>query len=136
MYEVIEHTADIGLRVSAATLEELFAEAGRGLLALIVENPEAVEPRQSLDLALSAAAVEYLLFDWLAELLRVFDSRHLLLGAFQVQIDGLALHARASGEPADPARHRLLREIKAITYHRLSVERANSGWRAEFIVDI
>ncbi|HZT72609.1 MAG TPA: archease [Terriglobales bacterium] len=136
MYEVIEHTADIGLRVSAATLEELFAEAGRGLLALVVENPEAVEPRQSLDLALAAAAVEYLLFDWLAELLRVFDSRHLLLGAFQVQIDGLALRARASGETADPARHRLLREIKAITYHRLSVARVNGGWRAEFIVDI
>ena len=33
MYEVFEHTADLGIRVRAGSLAELFADAGRGLVA-------------------------------------------------------------------------------------------------------
>ena len=46
------------------------------------------------------------------------------------------LDAKALGEPLDFERHRLLHEVKAITYHRLTVEKTGAGWLAEVIVDI
>jgi SHS2 domain-containing protein len=77
-----------------------------------------------------------LLFDWLNELLFTFESHRLLFSEFRVRLDQDGLIADCRGEPYDPARHRLEHEIKAITYHGLKFEPADSGWQAEFIVDI
>ena len=40
MFETFDHTADLGLRVTAGDLEELFAEAARGLTSLVVDDLE------------------------------------------------------------------------------------------------
>jgi SHS2 domain-containing protein len=136
MYEVFEHTADLGLRVRAATPDELFADAARGLFALIVETLDDVRPLHARAFRLEGADREYLLFDWLNELLFTFDSEHLLLSEFQVRFTADGLTAQARGEPLDPTRHRLDHEVKAITYHALKVEQTSDGWLAEVIVDI
>ena len=136
MYETFEHTADLGLRVRAADLNALFAEAAQALFAAIVEDPGTVVARQSLEVRLDGADREYLLFDWLRELLYRFDSRHLLFGRFEVRVGETGLEATARGEPLDRARHELAHEVKAITYHGLKVEQTADGWLAEVIVDI
>ena len=56
MYELFEHTADLGLRIQATTLEELLVEAARGLLAMLVANPGEVRPGNAAGDAPSAAA--------------------------------------------------------------------------------
>lgn len=136
MYEVFEHTADLGLRVRAADLDELFADAGRGLFATIVGDLRQLAPRERQQFELAGAEVDYLFFDWLNELLYVFESRRLLLVEFDVQVSQAGLRASAAGEPWDPARHRLEHEVKAITYHGLRVEQQADGWLAEVILDI
>ena len=137
MFELFDHTADLGLRVRASTLEELLAEAGRGLLAMIVANPASVRPVQTRTIELPAGEASYLLFDWLTELLYAFESDKLLLCEFQVQLAEGKLTAICRGEPMDASRHEMDHEVKAITYHRLRVEQlADGGWMAEVIVDI
>jgi SHS2 domain-containing protein len=136
MYETFEHTADLGLRVRAPDLDTLFAEAARGLFSVIVEDLDTVQPRERLDVRLEAEEREYLLFDWLRQLLANFDARHLLFSRFEVHVDEGGLTGTAWGEPLDPARHVLDHEVKAITYHGLRVEPADGGWLAELIVDI
>ena len=164
MFEHFDHTADLGLRVRAATLEQLLAEAGRGLLAMFVANPEAVHGVQSKTIELTADGPAYLLFDWLSELLFAFESERLLVCAFEIVLieasevhehpDGpnlpqaeshreadvsrppLRLRATCHGEPADPCRHVLDHEVKAITYHGLMCEQHGDEWLAEVIVDI
>jgi SHS2 domain-containing protein len=136
MYEVFEHTADLGLRVRANDLNSLFAEAGRALFSVIVQNLEEVRAVRTVDVALQGEATEYLLLDWLAELLFIFETDQLLLSQFAVQIDDQGLTATAQGEPLDHARHRLEHEVKAITYHGLRVERIGDEWLAEVIVDV
>jgi SHS2 domain-containing protein len=136
MYETFEHTADLGLRVIARDLDTLFAEAAQALFAAIVEDLGTIQPRQRLDVRLTADDREYLLFDWLKELLYHFDSEHLLLGRFEVRVNHNSLTGAAWGEPLDPSRHLLSHEVKAITYHGLRVEQTADGWLAEVIVDI
>ena len=137
MYEHFDHTADLGLRMKAATFEELLADAGRGLLAMIVANPEAVRPVQSRTITLAASQPQYLLFDWLSELLFAFESEKLRLSDFEIQLQGDdGLVATCRGEPMDQPRHIMDHEVKATTYHGLRVEQQDGAWFAEVIVDI
>jgi len=136
MYEIFEHTADLGLRVRAGDLAELFEEAARALFSVIVADLQTVRPVQQIAVQIEAAKPDDLLFDWLAELLYTFDARGLLLAGFDVSVDEAGLRATVSGEPIDRARHQLQTEVKAITYHQLKVEREDEGWLAEVIVDV
>jgi SHS2 domain-containing protein len=136
MYEFFEHTADLGLRVRAADLDTLFAEAARALFTAIVDNLDAVRPLQRVDVTLTGTDREYLLFDWLKALLYRFDAEHLVFGRFEVRINAGGLTGTVWGEPLDPDRHELGHEVKAITYHGLRVEPEAGGWLAEVIVDI
>jgi len=136
MFEHFEHTADLGLRIRAADLDTLFAEAARALFAAIVEDLDTVEPRQRLDVHLTGEDREYLLFDWVKELLYHFDAEHLLLARFEPHVKDGDLRGTAWGEPLDRSRHNLEHEVKAITYHGLKVEQTPDGWLAEVIVDI
>ncbi|HMC90288.1 MAG TPA: archease [Gemmataceae bacterium] len=136
MYETFDHTADLGLRIRAPDLDALFAEAGQALFSVIVEDLTSVEPRQRFEFRLEGDEREFLLFDWLKELLYRFDSEHWLGSRFEVHVSQNGLEASAWGEPLDPARHRLLHEVKAITYHGLKVEQTRDGLLAEVIVDI
>jgi SHS2 domain-containing protein len=136
MHEFFEHTADLGLRVHAADLETLFAEAATALFEAVVDNLDAVQPRQSVAVRVDGTERDYLLFDWLKELLRRFDTDHLLFSRFEVKLTPTGLEGTAWGEPLDRDRHELGHEVKAITYHGLRVEQAGAEWLAEVIVDI
>jgi len=135
-YETFEHTADLGLRVHADTLETLLADAARGLFAMIVPELESIRPEQAVEFTIAGEPSELLLFDWLNELLYTYEVRHLLLSEFDVRLSPEGITATARGEPVDHDRHVLDHEVKAITYHGLKLEQANQGWLAEVIVDI
>ena len=136
MYEFFEHTADLGLRIQAASLDALFVDAARGLFAAIVDGPETVRPDRRIDIDIAGSDREYLLFDWLRELLFRFDADQLLFSRFDVKVTENSVQGSAWGEAIDPTRHVLSHEVKAITYHGLRVEREGEQWIAEVIVDI
>ena len=136
MYELFEHTADLGLRATAPDLNALFAEMGKCLVSAMLEDPASVQPAQEVRIELAGEDREFLLFDWLKELLLRFETDHVLFAAFDVKVADTGLSATARGEPYDPARHVLAHEVKAITYHELKVEKTADGWLAEVIVDI
>jgi SHS2 domain-containing protein len=136
MYETFDHTADLGLRICAQDLNTLFAEAAQALFAVIVDDLATVNPVQEVKVELKGDDREYLLFDWLKELLYRFDAEQLLFSCFTVIVEGDGLTGSARGEPLDRTRHSLAHEVKAITYHGLKVEPTADGWLAEFIVDI
>lgn len=136
MYETFEHTADLGLRIRAADLDTLFAEAAEALFCTLVEDLTTVQPRQRIAVELTGDDREYLLFDWLKQLLYHFDAEHLLLSRFEVTVRSDGLSASAWGEPLDRTRHVLDHEVKAITYHGLRVANVGDAWEAEVIVDI
>ena len=136
MYETFDHTADVGIRVAAPDLPGLFVEAARGLLSLLVDDVGTVEPKLELSIRLEETDLAYLLFDWLRELLYLYDARHLLIGACEVSIEAGVLLAKIRGETYDPTRHSLAHEVKAITSHGLFVRQEVDGFKAEYIVDI
>ena len=136
MYEIFEHTADLGLRVQAGSLDGLFVDAAVGLTSMIVANLDAVQPVQERELMLESEQIDFLLFDWLTELIYCFECESMVCCEFDVRVESNTLKANVRGEQVDPARHHLEHEVKAITYHGLKVEQQPDGWLAEVIVDI
>jgi SHS2 domain-containing protein len=136
MYETFDHTADLGLRIQASDLNSLFQEAAMAMFSTIVDDLNSVNPGECFEIAIEGTDREFLLFDWLRELLYRFDAEHRLFSKFEVRVTSEGLTASAWGEPIDPERHVLGHEVKAITYHELKVQQTADGWLAEVIVDI
>jgi SHS2 domain-containing protein len=136
--ETFEHTADLGLRVTATDLADLFQTAAQGLFDTIVANRDAVRVAATELVVLEAESPQDLLLDWLNELIFRCETRHQLYTHFEVRIDeaGRRLEATIGGEPIDRHRHLLDHEVKAATRHGLSVRSDGGTWIAEVILDI
>jgi SHS2 domain-containing protein len=136
--ETFGHTADLGLRVEAPDLSDLFQTAAEGLFDVIVANRAEVRVTETERVVLEADSTEDLLLEWLNELIFRSETRHRLYPRFEVAVDpnGRRLEATIGGEPIDASRHILDHEVKAATRHGLSIRAENGGWVAEVIVDI
>lgn len=136
--ESYDHTADLGLRIFAPDLDDLFRTAAAGLFDVIVVNRKDVRIGETEPVRLSADSTEELLVDWLNELIFRSETRHRLYAQFDVAIDptGCVLEGTIGGEEIDRERHTLDHEVKAATRHGLSLRRENDEWVAEVIVDI
>jgi len=135
-YSILDHTADIGLRVYGDTLDLLFEHAGEGFFHLITDTGK-VEPRIERRIELAGESLERLLVDWLGELLYLFEVDHLLFSEFQVESVGShGLKAVAKGEPFREGVHVIKTVFKAVTYHQIQVKETKRGWKARVIFDL
>jgi SHS2 domain-containing protein len=137
-YEFFEHTADVGAVVRGATLPRLFENAARALFDLLCDR-RTVRPRRTVRIVVQGSSLEDLLVRWLSELLYRLETEDLVFSSFAVErVDRLRLRARgrARGETIDRARHRLRREIKAVTYHQIRLVRGRSAWRVRIVFDV
>jgi SHS2 domain-containing protein len=135
-YKLIDHTADIGLRIYGESLEGLFRNAGFALFDLITDIAM-VRPMERRRFTLERDRVDELLVEWLSSLIYIFDTEQLLFCGFPfISIDGCKLTAEAEGELFNPDRHAIRTTFKAVTYHQLEVARRDSTWQATVILDV
>lgn len=136
-YEFFGTTADKGILARGRDLPELFVNAARGVVALMVEDPGAVRPAERRAVRCTAGGPEGLLVAWLSELLYLYEvDGFLAAGSTISHLTETELRAEMAGEPFDPARHRAAGHVKAITYHGLHITRDAGGYRAPIIVDV
>ncbi len=136
--EMFDHTADVGLRVSAESLNALFQIAAEALFDYIVVNRCDVAVVLVEVVNLDAESPADLLAKWLNELIFRCETTHRLYTRFDVTVDQdcTTLSAEIGGESMDLERHILDHEVKAVTQHGLSLMQTETGWIAELILDI
>ena len=135
-FEILEHTADVGIVAHGGSLEETFANAAAGMFALMAD-PDGVRPLEERRIDVEGRDHEGLLVRWLTELLYYLDAEEMLFSRFVVEeISGRRLRARAWGERIDRERHRLHFGVKAVTRHMLEVRPEDGGYRAQVLFDI
>lgn len=135
VYKLIDHTADIGVRVHCQTMPELFEHAAFALFDIMVEI-SGMQPILEREFTCRRDSIEELLVEWLGSLLYVFDTERIVFSRFCVErLDGQFLLARASGEYYDADRHELKTLIKAVIYHGLCVQQTHAGFAATVIFD-
>ena len=136
LFREIEHTADLGIEIEAGSPSELFRRAGLALFSLMV-SLDGVEAREEREETVQAEGWEDLLHDWLSRLLSRFLQDGFIAAKITVDhIDSIHVHARLAGEKLDYERHNFETEIKAVTYHQLSVTCEDGRWRARVIFDV
>jgi SHS2 domain-containing protein len=133
-FELIEHTADMGLKAYGETLSGAFANAALGMFSLIAELKNVCET-ESRRVEVKADDIEGLLFEWLNSLLYYFDVAMLLFRRFDIiEFKDTHLTAICYGEPYDASRHSLRMGVKSATYHQLEVDKKKNTVRIIFDV--
>jgi SHS2 domain-containing protein len=134
-FRYIDHTADVGILVTAPTLGVLFETAAFALTELITDV-EGLKLKVERQIQLEENEIETLLVSWLQELLYLLDTEQLVFGRFKVNVKDCSLNADVWGEPFNPEIHTSKTEIKAVTYHQLEVIESDQGWKAQVIFDL
>ncbi|MEM4581545.1 MAG: archease [Candidatus Korarchaeum sp.] len=128
--------ADVGFEVWSEDLNSLFEEAALAMYEVMVDVGK-VDPNVERCIELSAPNLEMLLQRWLSELLFITEVEKLVFSKFEVSVvcEGY-LSGRALGDFIDPERHDPRTEVKAVTYHRLSVVKEGDLWKCTVVLDI
>ena len=139
-FEILDHTADIMLRITADTREKLCDEARLALYA-VVGDLHPARPLPSVDVPVTihvqGADFAEVMHDWLGEVLFLLESRGLLcLPAGPFSVNDHQLTVLVAMAPLDKAASRVDREVKAVTYHQLAAGPTEDGWSATLILDI
>ena len=122
-YELIDHTADVGVKAYGKNLAEAFENAAKGMFDIITDNSE-IESVGQYKINLNATNMEQLLNDWLSELLYLHSADNLVFGFFKIDLDEKKskLTANVCGEKFDLSKHKIGAEIKAVTYHECGIK--------------
>jgi SHS2 domain-containing protein len=138
-FEYLEHTADAKFIAYGMTLKESFENAALAMMNVMVDT-DAVKSVQSEKVELRSHDLDALLFDWLSEVLFVFEVENMVFNGFVIDTldqrgDEFHLIARLMGEPIDLSVHKFGTEVKAATYNDMSIQETDSGWTVQATVD-
>jgi len=134
-YELIDHTADFGIRVFGRTLETLYENAAYALFDLITDS-SCLDRNHTLPLTIEGEDKADLMFNWLRELLYLWNGKEMLVAETSVHIvSENCFQAEICYDRYEKGRHEIRNEIKAVTYHQLDVKKKSKGWVGEIILD-
>jgi SHS2 domain-containing protein len=135
-FQVIDHTADVAIAAGAPDLPALFDCCAAGMTSLLAEG-EAPRPLSEHPIAAQGGDRPELLVDFLRQILWLHVSQRFLYAAARFdRFEPMALAGAVRGEAADPARHVLVREIKAVTYHALELDETPGRCQARVVFDV
>ena len=132
----IEHPSDVGFEVYGDTLEELFANAAIAMYSLMTDVDE-IEADVERAIELKAEDFQSLMFDWLDELIFLFDSESLVMKKFDIAVNetNFSICGICKGGKYDPSTHVSGIIIKAVTYNMMQIKK-NEVWKARVVLDV
>ncbi len=135
-YQIINHTADLGIIVKGPDVKQLFIHAARAMTDLMVEG-DISDKTAIRDVLVKGEDFPDLMVRWLGEILYLFEGENLIVNSIEIKaISTVQLKSTLTLASFDPDHHQALREIKAVTYHQSSVDKSDDGWEAKVIFDI
>lgn len=124
------------MEVWGATIGDLFVNAARGMFAIITNTPGIGDDIER-SITLTSISRDELMVAWLKELHYLYEVDEVLFSRFEIhRLSETELTATARGETLDLSRHRILTEIKTVTYHELEVKKNDAGYLARIIFDL
>ena len=138
-YELVDHTADLEIKVYGKDLEELLKNCSAAMMDVICDL-NTIELKNQYSVSSSGNSEEELLVNLLQELLYLHEVKKLLFCKFEFKINdnikNREVEGNVWGEEIDFSRHDLLNDIKAVTYSDLKVEHKNGKLSAKITFDI
>ncbi|MDO5844549.1 MAG: archease [Methanocorpusculum sp.] len=136
VFEELEHTADILMKISAPTLTELFSESGFALSKTLYGNYSEEEPSQSFEIEAKGDDLCETVVNFLSELLFITETEYLVPQSFELEADEKSVFGKVSGVSFDRAKHAGGIEVKGISYSGLTLTKTDTGFELQIIFDI
>jgi SHS2 domain-containing protein len=135
-YALLDHTADLALKVRGKDPKSLFENAGKALMHHMLRGKASVSPG-IFHISLSGRDLADLLVRWLGELLYLLQGEDLVVIDLNIeQLSPDRLEAVVETVPFDPEVHEILSEVKAVTFHQVEAAEKGDHWEAKVILDI
>lgn len=131
--------ADVAFEATGETLEELLESAGNALTRSMVSNPESIETMESVGFTIEEHTEEKLLYKFLEEIVFYKDAEQLVFSRYNLSIernDGLVLKATLQGERIDNDKHKMIVDVKAVSWHMFELKKEDGDWKAFVILDV
>jgi SHS2 domain-containing protein len=132
-FRILDHEADIGLESYGKDTAELFKNTAYALFSLITDL-ETVTTRISHHISISNC--DEMLVVFLNELLYLWDTEKFIPRTCSVWMDGGKLEANITGETFDAGKHSIYKEVKAVTYHKFTIQQEGYHLKATVFLDI
>ncbi len=142
-FEILDHTADVRLRVWGKDLRDILQKAAEGMINIMMDIETRREEKED-EVRIEGANPEELLLKWLREILFKIESKGMVFSKFRIKEDNFSymscdkywFYGLLYGEKYNSARHDICTEIKAVTRHGLYVEKRGDNWESEILFDI
>ncbi|MBU1119349.1 archease [Patescibacteria group bacterium] len=133
-YEILEHTADLKIKAYGKSLEELFMNAARGLMSVMYEEESSKEGKEVSDVVLETSGPdkEALLVNWLSDILLESDTRNVYCFDFSIH----TINEQKISSTMKCIKSVAKEDVKAITYHGLTIKKHNGKLEATILVDV
>lgn len=133
-YNILEHPADIKLKITADSLEELFEGALKGMADILAFKEDLTKERITKKIQVSSVDTSSLLVDFLSEVLALTDIEDSVFNDLKIiHLKEREIEAEISGSKVKKFKE----EIKAVTYHKAEVKKNNQNqFEAEILFDI
>jgi SHS2 domain-containing protein len=141
-YKLIDHTADIGCEIFGKTKKELFANSVVALFELMLGQETLSEANEkpaleTKSLTVEGIDLEDLFINFLREVLYLFNGEGwVVIDCQPLKVTNKHIVAQLTGEPYIRTKHQVRMEIKAVTYHGLSIKKTTNGWKGRVIFDV
>lgn len=132
-FEILEHTADIGIKAFGSSPEEVFINAAIGMFSIIADTRR-IKPKEQVEIKQKANGYDELLRQWLQELLYQYSLSGIIFNEFVIQ--GLSENTIKAVARGQKAPDKILAEIKAVTYHQLGFKKTKDSYEAKVIFDV
>jgi protein archease len=135
-YEILDHTADLCIRVTGRDFKDFLRNASLAMMDQITDRDK-VEPSVKETIEVTGETNEEILVRLLSEILYLHETSKLVFNDIRVEVSNEnKVVAELQGERYYPRKHELYLEIKAVTYHDLKVEMVNDKFTADIVFDI
>jgi SHS2 domain-containing protein len=138
-FRYLDHMADTIVEAYGRSLEEAFENSGRALVNIMFGLEEVIA-KKTMRIDVQGRDIENLLYCWLEKILLLVLVDEFIPSEFDASIimekSSILLTAIARGEDINLRRHVYHIEVKAITYHEMSIEQEKDNFTIRYLVDL
>ncbi len=138
-FRYIDHVADTIVEAYGDSLEEAFENSALALVNIMFEVDQVV-PNKALRVDIQENDIENLLYSWLEKILLLMLTDEYIPSEFDARVvmekSKIFLTANVKGENMDLQRHGYHIEVKAITYHEMSIKQERDKFTIRYLVDL
>ena len=136
-FKHISHTADIGLAITGSDYSAVFVNAAQAMFSLIGEIKRPAKKTVEYQVCLNASDQEELLVAWLSELLALSDINQIFFIYFQINsLSKTQINGCCKAVKFNQRNIQRKTEVKAVTYHQLSIKRDKQQITAKVFLDL